>query len=75
VDILSKREAGIIVARLVRHIQATVPLSGDKVIRQRRAVFHNDELLKVAQANLDEQGVAAFKEARAKGYGPAVAGA
>jgi hypothetical protein len=31
---------------------------------------YDEELLKVAQANLDEAGIAAFKEALAKGYRP-----
>jgi hypothetical protein len=40
-------------------------------VRRVRLQEYNNELFKVALANLDEQGVAAFKEALAKGYGPA----
>jgi hypothetical protein len=92
VDTLSKQEAGIIAARLVRRIQAKVPLPGDKAKalesgfadafnrcitskpdqpQENRLQQYNEELLKVAQANLDEKGVGAFKEALAKGNRPA----
>ncbi len=91
VDVLSKQEAGIIAARLVRRIQARVSLPDDKAKalqlgfvdafdrfiaskpdppQEDRLQRYNQELLKVAQANLDEKGVAAFKEALAQGIWP-----
>lgn len=91
VDTLSKQEAGIIAARLVRRIQAKVPVPDDKAKALQlgfadafnRCITSkpdrpqdnclqkfNEELLKVAEANLDEKGVAAFKDALAQGYSP-----
>jgi hypothetical protein len=91
VDTLSKQEAGIIAARLVRRIQAKVPVPDDKAKALQSGfadAFNkcitskpdkpqenclqkfNEELLKVAEANLDEKGVAAFKEALGQGYSP-----
>jgi hypothetical protein len=91
VDTLSKQEAGIIAARLVRRIQARVPVPDDKAKALQlgfadafnRCITSkpdtpqesclqkfNEELLKVAEANLDEKGVAAFKDALAQGYSP-----
>jgi hypothetical protein len=90
VDNLSKQEAAIIAARLVRRVQAKVEVSAEtaKTLETRltQAIIKafNDgfrgqperepafaqELLKVARTNLDENGVAAFQEAFAKGYLP-----
>lgn len=91
VDTLSKQEAGIIAARLVRRIKAKVPVPDEKAKalqlgfadafnrcitskpdtpQESRLQQYNEELLKVAQANLDEKGVVAFKEALAQGYSP-----
>lgn len=91
VDTLSKREAGIIAARLVHRLQAKVSVPDDKAKALQSGfadAFNrcitskpdmpqesclqkfNEELLKTAQANLDEKGVAAFKEALAQGYSP-----
>jgi copper chaperone CopZ len=91
VDTLSKQEAGIIAARLVRRIQAKVRVPDDKAKalqlgfadafnrcitskpdtpQESRLQQYNEQLLKVAQANLDDKGVGVFKEALAQGYSP-----
>ena len=90
VDNLSKQEAAIVAARLVRRVQAKVEVSAETAktletgLTQAIIKAYNDgfvgqadkqpafaqELLKVARTNLDEKGVAAFREAFAKGYLP-----
>jgi len=91
VDELSKREADIIAARLVRRVQAKVTLPEEKAKALEAAfaaVFkrrftrapdqpdqaplaqRNSELLKAAREHLDEQEMAALKEALRAGYRP-----
>lgn len=86
VDNLSKHEAEVIAARLVRRVQGKVALSdrSAKALETGLAQVINDclidntdkkpefaqALLKVARDNLDQTGVAAFEEAMAKGYYP-----
>jgi uncharacterized protein YlxP (DUF503 family) len=86
VDTLSKKEAEIIAARLVRRVQKKVELSpatANELDTNLAQVIGNafvdgtnatpefaHELLKVARHILDEKGAATFQEAIAKGFRP-----
>ena len=87
VDKLSKREAAVIAARLVRRVQTNISLPEERartlvadltqVIEDRfisdaktpKQEFE-ESVLNLVRKNLDEKGVAAFREAAAKGVRP-----
>jgi hypothetical protein len=81
VDALSRQEATVIAARLVHRVQARIALSEEKAkaleaswvdaLGRYSTGPQTEALWKVAQENLDQNQIGAFREAIAKGLLPA----